>query len=158
QRLIALLGGLVPLAHAPLVYTTSAIAISALALASFSLPCFRHLVHHDELRILWAIAAASLPAEQELLSTATNVGWYVAIWFALLSVMRFPRQPWQLGLLVGAGTVAIFTTPLTSSRCRSGCCGGSAPSSAATDGSSPVPSSSWRCWRSWWCSPRTSPR
>jgi hypothetical protein len=113
QRLIAFLGGLVPLAHAPLVYTTSAIAISALALASFSLPCFRHLVRHDELRILWGIAAASLPAEQELLSTPTNVGWYVAIWFALLSVMRLPRQPWQLGLLVGAGTVAIFTTPLT---------------------------------------------
>jgi len=112
HRLIAFAGGLVPFAAAPRIYTTSTIALTALILASFSLPGFRHLVHSDGLRVLFGVTAVCLPYDREVLSTPTNLGWFVAIWLSLLSVMRLPAAPWRIGLLTLAGGVAIFSTPL----------------------------------------------
>src|SRR5262249_36924164 len=112
QRLIAMVGGWVPFAAAPRIYTTSAIALTALALASFSLPGFRHLVRSDTLRSAFGVAAVSAPLGQEVLSTPTNLGWFLAVWLALLSVMRLPRRWWQVVALALAGCVAVFSTPL----------------------------------------------
>ena len=50
HRLIAWAGGLVPFSLAPRVYTTSAIAVTALVLASFALPNFNHLVRSGQQR------------------------------------------------------------------------------------------------------------
>jgi len=90
----------VPFAAAPRVYTTATIAITALGLASFALPGFRHLVRSDALRMLWCVGAASLPLEERIppvqwggrLSNPANLGWWLAIWLSLLSFMRLPRQ------------------------------------------------------------------
>jgi hypothetical protein len=112
QRLIAMLGGWVPFAAAPRVYTTSAIALTAFALASFSLPAFRHLVRSDALRVVFGIAAVSAPFDREVLSNPTNLGWFIAIWLSLLSVMRLARQPWEVVLLGLLGSAAVFATPL----------------------------------------------
>lgn len=112
HRLIAMAGGWVPFAEAPRVYTTSAIVTTALALASFSLPGFRHLVRNDGLRVLFGVAAVCVPFDREVLSTPTNLGWFIAIWLSLLSVMRVPRRPWQVASLALAGSVAILSTPL----------------------------------------------
>jgi hypothetical protein len=112
QRLIALVGGLLPLADAPRLYTSSAIALTALSLAAFALPAFRHLVRSDGLRVLFGIAAVCLPFDQEVLSNPANVGWFLAIWLSLLSVMRLPRQAWKVALLTLCGWVVIFTSPL----------------------------------------------
>jgi hypothetical protein len=114
QRLIAFAGGLVPLAAAPRVYTTSAIAITALALATFALPGFRHLVRSDALRVLFGIAAVSAPFDREVLSNPTNLGWFIGIWLSLLSVMHLPRKPWRVALLGLLGSAAVFATPLAS--------------------------------------------
>ena len=112
QRLIAMAGGWVPFAQAPRVYTTSAIVTTALALASFSLPGFRHLVRSDGLRVLFGLAAVCIPFDREVLSTPTNVGWFLAVWLSLLSVMRVPRRPWQATSLALAGCALILSTPL----------------------------------------------
>jgi hypothetical protein len=112
QRLVAGVGGLVPLAYAPRVYTTSAIGITAFALATFALPGFRHLVRSDALRVLWCIAVVSLRVDWEMLSTPTNLGWYLAIWLALLSVMRAPRTWRCIVALWVAAAVSVFTNPL----------------------------------------------
>jgi hypothetical protein len=112
HRLIAFAGGLVPFALAPRVYTSSAIAITALGLATFALPGFRHLVRSDGLRVLFGIAAVSAPFDREVLSNLTNLGWFVAIWLSLLSVMRLPRLPWKVVLLGLLGSAAVFATPL----------------------------------------------
>ena len=112
QRLIALVGGLVPLSAVPRVYTSSAIALTALALATFALPAFRHLVRSDGLRVLFGIGVACLPFDQEVLSNPTNVGWFLAVWLSLLSVMRLPRQGWKVALLTLGGWIVIFTSPL----------------------------------------------
>ncbi|HKA30914.1 MAG TPA: hypothetical protein VKH82_16145 [Candidatus Binatia bacterium] len=112
QRLIAMVGGWVPLATAPRVYTTSAIALTALAVASFALPGFRHLVRSDALRVGFCVAAVSAPFQQEVLSTPTNLGWFLAVWLALLSVMRLPRRRWQMTGLALAGCAATLSTPL----------------------------------------------
>ena len=112
QRLIAFLGGLVPLAHAPAVYTGSAIALTALGLASFSLPGFRHLVASDGLRILFGVLALCAPFDQEVLGTPTNVSWFIAVWLSLLTLMRLPRPSWQRGSLALLGAAAILSTPL----------------------------------------------
>jgi len=112
QRLIAMAGGWVPFSEAPRVYTTSAIVTTALALASFSLPGFRHLVGSDGLRVLFGVAAVCVPFDREVLSTPTNLGWFIAVWLSLLSVMRVPRRPWQVASLALAGWVAILSTPL----------------------------------------------
>ena len=120
QRLLAFIGGLVPVAAAPRAYTTLAILLTALCLATFVLPAFRHLVRSDALRLLWCIAAAGLPFETGMppiqfpgvLSNPANIGWWVGIWLALLSLMRLPSRSSQIGLLALAGSLAIFTTPL----------------------------------------------
>src|SRR5215475_14588749 len=112
QRLIAAAGGLVPFAAAPRVYTTAAIAISALCVATFSLPAFRHLVRSDLLRALWAIAVVSVPlpqgtGEMGLLASPANLGWWVAIWLVLLSFIRIPRQPGRVTFLTLGGALAV---------------------------------------------------
>jgi len=112
HRLIAWAGGLVPFSAAPRVYTTSAIAVTALVLASFALPNFRHLVRSDALRVFFGVAALSLPFDQEVLSTPTNLSWFIAVGLALLSVARLPRAAWRIALLAGAGCTAVFSTPL----------------------------------------------
>jgi hypothetical protein len=112
QRLIAFAGGLVPFTLAPLIYSTSSIAITALGLATFCLPGFRHLVRNDGLRVMFAIAAVSAPFDQEVLSTLTNVSWFIGLWLSLLSVMRVPRRPWQVTSVALAGCAAIFSAPL----------------------------------------------
>ena len=112
-RLIAFLGGLAPVADGPRIYTTSAIVLTACALATFALPAFRHFVRSDVLRVVWGVAVASIPSfGQEVLSTPTNLGWFVAIWLTLVSLMRLPRQRWRLALLGAAAGVALFSTPL----------------------------------------------
>ncbi|HKA29348.1 MAG TPA: hypothetical protein VKH82_08240 [Candidatus Binatia bacterium] len=115
QRLIAAAGGLVPFAAAPRVYTTTAIAISALCVATFSLPAFRHLVRSDLLRVLWAIAVVSLPFQDYnaigLFGSPANVGWWVAVWLLLLSFIRIPRQPGRVMFLALGAGLAVFSTP-----------------------------------------------
>jgi len=120
QWLVAFAGGLAPFSAAPRVYTTAAIAITALGLASFALPGFRHLVRSDALRVLWCVAAASLPLEVGappvqfggVLSNPANLGWWVGIWLALLSLVRLPSRSGQVALLSLGGALAVFTTPL----------------------------------------------
>ena len=114
-RLIALVGGVGPVAEAPRIYTTSAIALTAFAVATFATRAFRHVVRSDALRVVWCVAVVSLPSAgvaEVVLGTPTNLGWFVAIWLTLLSVMRMPRRGWQLALLGVAAGVAIFSTPL----------------------------------------------
>src|SRR5262249_43006727 len=120
QRMVAFLGGLVPVAAAPRVYTTVSITLTALCLATFVLPAFRHLVRSDALRVLWCIAAAALPFEPGIppdqspgvLSNPATLGWWVGIWLLLLSLMRPPPQSWRIGLCALGGSLAIFPTPL----------------------------------------------
>jgi hypothetical protein len=122
QRIVAFIGGLVPIAAAPRAYTTVSITLTALCLATFVLPAFRHLVRSDALRVLWCIAAAALPFEMGappvqfpgVLSNPANLGWWVGIWLSLLSLMRLPPQSLRIGLLALGGCLAIFTTPLAS--------------------------------------------
>jgi hypothetical protein len=111
-RLIAFAGGLVPTAQAPRVYTASAIALTALALASFSLPAFRHVVRNDWLRVLFAAAVVTRPLGYEVLGTPTNLGWFLAVWLSLVTLIRLPHRPWQVTLLGVAGTAVVWSTPL----------------------------------------------
>jgi hypothetical protein len=112
QRLIAALGAGLPLAAAPLVYSVSTILITALAMAMFSLPGFRHLVARDTVRAAACVAAVCIPAGQELLATSTNVGWFLAVWLALLAVMRAPRSALLFAGCCVGGAVAVASTPL----------------------------------------------
>ena len=112
HRLIAFAGGLVPFADAPRVYATGAIAITALGLATFALPGFRHLVRSDALRVLFGVAVVSAPSHQGDLATLTNVGWFIAIWVSLLSLMPLPRRPWAVALVALVGSAAVLATPL----------------------------------------------
>src|SRR5262245_982489 len=119
QRLVAALGSLAPTAFVPLVYNVSAITITALTMATFSLPGFRHLVRSDVVRIAVCVASVCIPAGQELLSTPTTVGYFLIIWLVFLSVMRTPRTcagtaAWCLGGAVSvlSGPLAPVATPL----------------------------------------------
>jgi len=112
HRLIAVLGSLVPIARAPLLYNSGAIAIASLAVATFALPGFRHLVRNGRLRVAVCLATACMPANQELLATVANVGWFLAIWLSLLSVMRTPRTAVGMAYWCVGGAIAVFSTPL----------------------------------------------
>jgi len=112
QRLIAAFGSLFPIASAPRVYTTTAIVIEALSVATFSLPRFRHLVRSDALRILFCVACVSLPAHTEVFATPANVGWFLGIWLLFASLSTAPRRARSLVGLTVCGVGAIASTPL----------------------------------------------
>src|SRR5262249_7967259 len=79
-RGIAALGSPVPLVGVPLAYNVVSIAVTALAMATFSVPGFRHLVHSNALRVITCLAIICVPAGQELVATATDVGWWLVVW------------------------------------------------------------------------------
>jgi hypothetical protein len=110
-RLIALLGEGVPLAAVPLLYNASAIAISALAMATFSLPGFRHLVRSDTLRVAFCLAVVCNPAVDEVIATPTNLSWWLGLGLVLLSVMRAPRSPTIASGWCLSGVLTVFSTP-----------------------------------------------
>lgn len=115
QRLVASLASVVPTVSVPLAYNASAIAITALTMASFSLPGFRHLVRSDGVRVAVCIASVCIPSGvggQELLATPTTLFYFLAIWLVFLSVAQAPRTPavaaaWCLG-----GALAVLSVPL----------------------------------------------
>ena len=111
-RVVAGLAALGPFVRAPLVYNLSAITLTALAMATFSLPHFRHLVRSDWLRAGVCLGLVCMPAGQELLGTLTNVGFFLAIWLVFISVMRAPRTTAGLIAWGGAGLLAVFSTPV----------------------------------------------
>jgi hypothetical protein len=112
QRLIAAFGSLFPLAAAPRVYTTAAIVIEALSVATFSLPRFRHLVRSDALRTLFCVACVSLPVGTEVFATPANVGWFLGLWLLFASLSTAPRRMRSLVGLTACGVAAIASTPL----------------------------------------------
>lgn len=112
QRLIAMVGGWVPFAHAPRVYTTGAIAVTALTLACFCLPAFRHIVRSEGLRLGFCVACVCVPGGVESFATPTNIGWFLAVWLVFLSLMRLPASPWRVAALGAGGAIAVFSTPL----------------------------------------------
>jgi hypothetical protein len=112
QRLVALVGGWVPFACAPRVYTTRAIAVTALALASFCLPGFRHIVRSEGLRLGFCVACVCVPGGVESFATPTNIGWFLVVWLVFLSLMRLPASAWRVAALGAGGAIAVFSTPL----------------------------------------------
>src|SRR5262249_21268680 len=112
QRLIAMVGGWVPFAHAPRVYTDGAIAVPALTLACFCLPAFRHIVRSEGLRLGFCVACVCVPGGVESFATPTNIGWFLAVWLVFLSLMRLPASPWRVAALGAGGAIAVFSTPL----------------------------------------------
>ena len=114
QRLIATVGGLVPIAAAPRVYTTLAVGIAALSVATFSLPRYRHLVQSDALRIAFCVACVCLPADQEVFATPTNVGWFLGIWLLFASLSTAPCRAASLAGLMACSVLVTFSTPLSS--------------------------------------------
>jgi hypothetical protein len=112
HRLIAAIGSLFPISAAPRFYTTAAIALEALAVATFSLPRFRHLVQSDALRVGFCVAFVCLPAGVEVFATPTNLGWFLAVWLLFVSVTTAPRRAWPLAAVLGAGILALLSTPL----------------------------------------------
>ena len=112
HRLVAALAGVVPTVAVPLAYNASALAITALTVATFSLPAFRHLVRSDVLRVAVCIATVCIPAGQELLATPTTLGNYsLAIWLVLLSVMRVPRTSAGVCAWCAGGALAVLSAP-----------------------------------------------
>jgi hypothetical protein len=115
QRLIALVGGLVPTLYAPRVYASAAALATSLGLAAFSLPSFRHLVASERLRVAFGVAVLTLPIEvrgEQTLATPTNLGWFVAVWLFLSAVMRLPNRPWRAAGVAMTAAVGALSTPL----------------------------------------------
>jgi hypothetical protein len=112
HRMLGALAAFVPIAAVPLAYNAATIALTALAMATFAVRSFRHLVRSDHLRAAVCVALVSMPGGDELLATPTNLGWWLAIWLVLLSVMRPPRTSWGVALWCAGGVLAIWSTPL----------------------------------------------
>jgi len=49
-----------------------------------------------------------------VLSNPANLGWWIGIWLALLSLMRLPRQSGRVALLAFGGALAVLSTPVAS--------------------------------------------
>lgn len=112
HRLVALVSAGTPFALTPLAYNAGALIVTALGVATWSLPAFRHLVRRDAVRAAMCVAIACLPASSSLLTTVTELGWSLAIWLVLLAVMRMPRAPVAVGGWSLGGALAVASTPL----------------------------------------------
>jgi hypothetical protein len=102
----------VPFTWAPRVYTTGAIMVTALALASFCLPAFRHIVRSDGLRLGFCVACVCVPGGVESFATPTNIGWFLAVWLIFLSLMRLPATSWRVAALSTGARSRVLSTPL----------------------------------------------
>jgi len=109
-RLVAALGSAVPTVAIPLVYNASTMVITALSMATFALPAFRHLVRSDGLRVAVCLAAVLIPASEDLLISPTSLGYFVLIWLLLLSLMPTPRTAAGVVAWCVGGVLAVFST------------------------------------------------
>ena len=99
-----------PLRWQPGLYHAAALAVAALCLAWFALPGFRHWVPSDALRAGLALLLALVPG-QEALMKLSYLQWYLLLWLALTSLMRWPRGA-AAGWALAAGCAVVFlTTP-----------------------------------------------
>ncbi len=110
QRLIAVVGGLVPTAAVALVYAATAIVVTALIMATFSLPTFRHLVRNDALRVAVCVGTICIPAS-EALAVMGQLGYFFAVWLVFLSVMQTPRSPAGCVVWCVAAVLAVLSAP-----------------------------------------------
>ncbi len=111
-RLVAALASLLPTVAIPLAYNASAILITGLTMATFSLPAYRHLVRSDGVRAAACVATVCIPAGQELLATPTTLGYFFAIWLIFLCVMRAPRTSGGATMWCLGGALAALSAPL----------------------------------------------
>jgi hypothetical protein len=112
QRLVASLAGIVPTVAAPLAYNAAAILITALTMATFSLPAFRHLVGRDGVRAVACVATVCIPADQGMLASPSALGYFLAVWLVYLAVMRTPRTRVGTGAWCLGGALAVLSAPL----------------------------------------------
>ena len=111
-RLVAKFADLFPVALAPLLYNLAALVLASGCCAWFALPCFRHLVRDDKLRILACLMIALMPAVGTILLNLSNIQWYLPLWCGLVCLMPFPRGKTRWALLL-VYLLFLFSSPLT---------------------------------------------
>ncbi|HJW68700.1 MAG TPA: hypothetical protein VJ829_05020, partial [Candidatus Binatia bacterium] len=113
QRLVACAATSLPFIAVPAVYSLVAYLASAAAIATFSVPSFRHVIRSDGLRVLLCLALAALPQATQLLGSLTNTSWFLGMWLVLLTLMRVPASASSTCALAGANLLAAFSSPLS---------------------------------------------
>ncbi len=103
QRLVAVLGSLVPIVRVPLAYAASTLLITASMAATFSLPGFRHLVRSDALRVAVCVGVVCIPASESLGLMPSAIAPHR---LAVTRIWCCSSRSWSARSRVGAGRVA----------------------------------------------------
>lgn len=89
-RFLALAITLLPVLWAPFVFNLVALAIDAACCALLSLPCYRHLLRSDWLRVgCCVLFATALTTGQEMIGTLTNMPHYLTLAAVGMMALRF---------------------------------------------------------------------
>lgn len=92
SRIIAGFASLWPTYYAPFVFNISSTIIAAITCSAFFHRSFRHLVRSDLLRALACVMASVSVFMAELLSTVTNLQWYLNIIAVLMLFSALPAR------------------------------------------------------------------
>jgi hypothetical protein len=112
-RLIAAGASVLPVALVPLAYSVSALIISTVCLASFSLPQCRSILSSDSMRVVASLLFATAVYSSEIVGVLINTQWFLLIpaTLGLFSGAK-PTSRYQKALNFFLGALLGLTAPL----------------------------------------------
>jgi len=111
-RAVAKLADFPPVRYAPLIYNLAALVLASICTAWFALPCFRHLIRDDKLRVLACLLIALMPSVGTVLLNLTNLQWYLHLWCCLLCLQPLPHGKGRF-ILFSVYLFFLFSSTLT---------------------------------------------
>lgn len=110
-RAVAALGSLFPLQLVPAAYAVASLVLAAAVSTFFYSARFRPVIAGDATRIGVILLFLLMPNSDSLMRLA-YLPWYMLWFITLVTLMELPRGSWQRGVLFGAVTLAVWSTPV----------------------------------------------
>lgn len=110
-RAVAALGSLLPLQFVPGFYAIASLVLAASVFTFFYSANFRTVIASDVARIGVILLFALMPNSDALMRLA-YLPWYMLCFITLVVLMELPRGSWRRGVLFGALTLAVWSTPV----------------------------------------------
>ena len=110
-RAVAALGSLFPLRFVPGLYAYASLILAATVFTFFYSANFRPVLASDTVRVGVILLLTLMPNSDSLMRLA-YLPWYMLWFITLVVLMELPRGSWRRGILFGALTLAIWSTPV----------------------------------------------
>jgi hypothetical protein len=110
-RTVAAFGNLLPLQLVPRFYAGASLLLAAMVFTFFYAANFRRVIASDATRAGVIVLFTLMPNSDSLMRVA-YLPWYALLFIVFVVLMELPGGSWQRGVLFGALTLAIWSTPV----------------------------------------------